>query len=141
VNGKTGEPVPVWGTVLGLCFALGAGMGGVFLAMDREAGFTAGDAIIPGSVGFAIGLLVTGVVLWLYYAKRWRPDPRTQLLSVPALAGLGGTIAYGPPALLVGVSMACCAILVPLMVWGGIVSRRAGTSWPDGQEPDRREQG
>ncbi len=138
MNGKTGEPVPVWGTVLGVTVSLLVGVGGVLFAINREEGFTAGDAVAPGSVGVAIGLLVVCVVLWLYSAKRWRPDPRTQLLSVPVLAGLGGTIAYGPPGVLVGVSMACCAILLPLMVWGGVVSRREGTSWPHGQEPDSR---
>jgi O-antigen/teichoic acid export membrane protein len=136
VNGKTGEPVPVWGTVLGVCFALGAGVAGVLFAMDREEGFSAGDAVGPGIVGGAIGLFVVGAVLWLYYGRRWRPDPRTQLVSIPVLAGLGAMVANGPAAFLVGVSTAGCAILLPLMIWGGIVSRRAGTSWPDGQEPD-----
>ena len=66
-------------------------------------------------------------------------DGRTQERGssrCPYWLGSVGAIAYGPPALLVGVSTACCAILLPLMVWGGIVSRRAGTSWPQGQEPD-----
>jgi len=138
MNGRTGETVPVWGTVLGVTFSLLVGVGGVLLAANREEGFTAGDAVVPGSIGVVIGLLVVGVVLWFYYAKRWRPDPRTRFLSVPVLAGLSGAIAYGPPAMLVGVSTVCCAILLPLMIWGGIVSRRAGTSWPHGQEPDSR---
>ena len=36
MNGKTGEPVSVWGTALGVAFSLLAGVGGVLLAMDRE---------------------------------------------------------------------------------------------------------
>jgi uncharacterized membrane protein len=136
MNGKTGEPVPVWGTVLGVAFSLLAGVGGVLFAMDREEGFTAGDAVVPGIIGAAIGLLLVGLVLWLYHVRRWRPDPRTQLVSVPVLAGLGFMALRGPAAFLVGVSTACCAIVLPLMIWGGIVSRRAGTSWPDRQEPD-----
>lgn len=118
MNGKTGEPVPVWGTVLGVAFSLLVGIGGVLLAADREEGFTAGDAVFPGSIGVVIGLLVVGVLLWIYYAKRWWPDPGTQFLSIPVLAGLGGMIAYGSPAILVGGwSTACCAILLPLRVW------------------------
>jgi hypothetical protein len=136
MNGKTGEPVPVWGTVLGVGFSLVAGVGGVLLAMDREEGFTAGDAVGPGLVGVAIGLLIVAVVLWLYHVRRWRPDPKTQFVSVPVLAGLGLMIAGGPAELLVGVSTASCAILLPLVIWGGIVSRREGTSWPQRQEPD-----
>jgi hypothetical protein len=99
MNGKTGEPVPVWGTVSGVAFSLLAGVGGVLLAMDRER-FTAGDAVGPGIVGTAIGLLIVALVLWLYYVRRWRPHPSTQFVSVPVLAGVGLMIANGPAAVL-----------------------------------------
>ena len=90
MKGKTGEPVPVWGTVLGVAFSLLVGIGGVLLAVNREEGFTTGDAVVPASIGILIGLLVVGVVLWLYYAKRWRPDPERSSSRCPFWPGSAG---------------------------------------------------
>jgi hypothetical protein len=83
MNGRTGEPVPVWGTVLGVTFSLLVGVGGVLLAANREESFTAGDAVVPGSIGVVIGLLVVGVVLWFYYAQAVAAGPQN---AVPLCA-------------------------------------------------------
>jgi hypothetical protein len=135
VNGKTGEPVPVWGTVLGVAFALVVGVGGVLVALDAEEEFRAEDAVVPGIVGVVVGLALAGVGLWLTFVKRWPADSRTRFLSVPAAAGLGILSLSAPPAAIVGVSTAASVLLLPLMIIGGAVSRRRGTSFMP-REPD-----
>lgn len=138
MNGKTGEPVPIWGTVLGVCLALGVGVGGFLLALDSEHGFTAADALFPAVVGFLVGLVLAGLALWLYFAKHWPADSRIKFLSVLAFAGLGILLASAPPAVIVGASAAGSALLLPLMIVGGAVSRRRGAdaTGKRPQEPD-----
>jgi hypothetical protein len=104
--------------------ALAAPFVGVVAALNRDDAFETHQAWLPLGIGLIAGLAIAGFVVWLYRARRWRPNPSARFLSASAAAGIGAIVLAGAGELIVGVMAACGGVLLPLMIWGGRESRR-----------------
>jgi drug/metabolite transporter (DMT)-like permease len=117
------QPIPIEQTVTGIAFALVVGVAGVWLTVAPEDDFRPSDALIPGLVGIAAGLVVAAIVFYIFFIKHIS-SKRAQWVPVPLLGGLALLFTSAPPALRVGVCAGGAVMGFCLLIAAAMMGRR-----------------